>query len=622
MSKHVLMAAACLLMSLLIVSPSRAADPAGGFEHFITRDGDVLKDGDQVYRFIGVNMPGLNLPYDYFYGIDERMILPTPWEQEDGFKTMQRMGVTCVRTWNLSIAAPGEKNAERFKCVLGPGQFNEKAFVAMDHMMALANKYQVRVIFSLTADHGDFLGGVGEYTAHRGKPRKAFFTDPQLKDDYKATVKHVLTRRNTVTGVRYADDKAILAWQFGNEMERTRPGEEIQRAWQAEMAAYMKSLDPNHLVAYGRRFFPDKPDPNIDIVDYHYYGGDWLQKIKDHLAKTKGKRPFLIGEFGLESNPKKVDEFLDAVVDSDVAGAMIWSMYFHHRDGGFWHHGIITQEGAKSYHWPGFETGAKVHEREIMQSMREHAFAIRGMKTPPIQAPEAPQMLPFDDMALFSWRGAAGASSYIIQRAPKAAGPWNTIAENVIDSTPCYRPLFADAAARPGQSWCYRVIAVNTGGRSEPSNVIGPVKIQHAVLADEMKTLDLAAAHSPGLKAVDKDNYHFAEHFYRAEGKAGDWLTYAAPEGLTLSTFDISVWNCPETPGLRVLVSADGENWRDVTPEPTVRHLTPYYPHGKWKNMKASEQRLQSTDMPSGMRQIKLQWPADAMLDRVELSFR
>lgn len=604
------------------VQQASAQDDHAGFVHFITRQGDRLMDGNHEFRFIGTNMPGLDLPYDYFYGISERMVLPTPWEQEDGFKTMARMGYSCVRTWNLPIASVGEKEAERYKFVLGPGQFNEQAFVAVDHLFALANKYRIRVIFSLTADAGDFLGGVEEYAAHRGKPRAAFFSDPQIKADYKATLRHVLTRRNTVTGVPYAEDKAVLAWQFGNEMDRTKPGEEIQRAWQAEMAAFIKSLDKNHLVAYGRRFFPAEPDPNVDIIINHYYGGDWLQKLEADQKKTKGKRPFVIGEFGLESNASKVATFLDAVVESDVSGALLWSTYFHHRDGGFWHHGIITQDGAKSYHWPGFETGNKVQERQLLDAMRDHAFAIRGLAVPTVIAPEAPILLPFEETALFSWRGSAGAAGYDIERAADAAGPWMTIAENVADTVPCYRPLFADSSARPGETWFYRVIAKNDGGKSAPSNVVGPVSIRRAVLVDEMKDFELSADRSKGLKLVDKDNYHFAEHYYRVSGTAGDWLVYKAPNGLALSDLDLSVWNPARTPGLKVLVSTDGQNWQDVTPPPEVVDYKPYYARAQWAKIRATEHRLQSDRLPKGMRLVKLEWPSEALLDRVELRFR
>lgn len=597
-------------------------DAESGFRNFITRDGDRLMDGDREFRFIGANMPGLNLSYDYFYGIPERMVLPTPWEQEDGFKTMARMGFTCVRTWNLPIARVGEPGAERYKYVLGTGRFNDQAFVTIDHMLDLANKYRIRIIFSLTADHGDFLGGVEEYAAHRGKPRAAFFSDPQIMKDYKATLRHVLTRRNSVTGMPYFDDKSILAWQFGNEMDRTKPGDDIQAAWQAEMAAYIKSLDSNHLIAYGRRFFPAEPDPNIDIIVNHYYGGDWLQKLREDRQKTKGKRPLIVGEFGLEPDAAKVATFLDAVVDSDVSGALLWSMYFHHRDGGFWHHGIITQDGAKSYHWPGFDTGAKVQERQLLAAMRNRAFKIRGLTPPLITTPEAPTLLPFADAAQFSWRGSAGAAAYDIQRAPAKDGPWTTIAADVQDTVPCYRPLFADSSARPGETWFYRVIAKNGGGVSNPSNVVGPVEIHHTVLTDEMKTLDLAADHSVGLELVDRDNYHFAEHYYRVSGQHGDWMTYVVPDGLELDGFSLSIWNASETPGLRVLVSASGNDWRDVTPAPNVVDYKPYYARGQWATIRATEHRLASDDLPPGLRQIKLQWPAAALLDHVEVRFR
>ena len=613
----------CTLALLVAISSGAEENPgAVPFQHFITRDGDRLMDGEKEFRFIGANFPGLNLPYDYFFGIPERMILPTPWEQEDAFKTMRQMGLTGIRTWNLSIALPGEKGAENFKCVLGPGEFNEVAFVAIDHMLALANQYGVRIIFSLGADHGDFLGGVGEYAAHRGKPRAAFFSDPQIKDDYKATVRHVLTRKNTVTGVLYSDDKSILAWQFGNEMDRTKPGEDIQRAWQAEMAAFITELAPNQLIAYGQRFFPETPDPNIDIIVRHYYGGDWTKNIVEDMAKTRGKRPFIVGEFGLEADPARIAAMLDGAIEHGASGALIWSMFFHHRDGGFWHHGVITQDGAKAYHWPGFDTGAKMNEREVMQILRDRAFKIRGLTTPPVAPPEAPELLAFSKRALFSWRGSAGAAKYDIQRSPSAEGPWKTIAAGVADSSPCYRPLFADTAARPRDRWCYRVIAKNAGGDSPPSNIVGPVNIEQAVLADEMRTLDLASGHSEGLELMDTTPFYFAEHYYRVKGKQGDWLTYDAPRGLAIETFDISVWNASGIPGVHVLLSADGENWLNATPKPEIVEYQPYYPHGKWAKIRATEHRLHLDGIPKGAHYLKILWPSESLLDRVELRFQ
>jgi endo-1,4-beta-mannosidase len=224
-------------------------------------------DGDREFRFIGANMPGLVVPYDFTLRQPERMTLPTPWEIDDAMKTLARLGMRVVRTWNLPMRGPDEA-PQPWHYVLAPGQFNEAAFRTIDHTLALANKHGVRVMLCLSAGSGDYLGGIGTYAAHRGRKREDFWTDPQLREDYKTTVRYVLSRVNTVTGVPYKDDKAILAWQFGNEMWSA------QTNWLSEMAAYMKSLDPSHLVSETRHspaFAEQLIDPNIDLLTRHYY---------------------------------------------------------------------------------------------------------------------------------------------------------------------------------------------------------------------------------------------------------------------------------------------------------------------------------------------------------------
>ncbi|MCX7887988.1 MAG: hypothetical protein N3B01_12145, partial [Verrucomicrobiae bacterium] len=346
----------------LLLTPSAGA---GGFEHFITRKGNKLYDGDKEFRFMGANMPGLVLPYDWTLYLPERMRLPTPWEQEDGFKTLDQMNLRVVRTWNLPIRDPKE-GPKTWHYVLGPGRFNESAFKCLDHLLALANKYKVRIIFDFTAEAGDFLGGISQYAAHRGKTRKEFYTDRQIKEDYKATLRYVITRKNTLTGIRYCEDKAILAWQFGNEMS-SAPDD-----WLREMAAYIKTLDPNHLVAETRHV-PGHPllvDPNIDLLTRHLYGdyprveAGWINAIRKEIDQLNGQRPLFIGEFGPYIDGKmfthdnvvaKLREFLDYVISEPaIPGALIWSMYFHHQEGGFYWHQLMTCPAVWSYHWPGF----------------------------------------------------------------------------------------------------------------------------------------------------------------------------------------------------------------------------------------------------------------------------
>ena len=130
-----------------------------------------------------------------------------------------------------------------FVHVRGPGEFNEEGFRALDKVIEIAHRKGIRVIIPLVDQH-KWWGGIGEYAAFRGKPADAFWTDRQIIDDFKATVRYLITRKNTYTGVAYRDEPAIFGWETGNEIDSTPE-------WTREIAAYIKQLDPNHLVIDG-----------------------------------------------------------------------------------------------------------------------------------------------------------------------------------------------------------------------------------------------------------------------------------------------------------------------------------------------------------------------------------
>ena len=80
-----------------------------------------------------------------------------------------------------------------------------------------------------------------------------------------------MTRTNTVTGVRYSDDKSVLCWETGNEIASPP-------AWTREIAHYIKSLDTNHLVMDGFNASELRNEsleiPDVDIVTTHHYPGN------------------------------------------------------------------------------------------------------------------------------------------------------------------------------------------------------------------------------------------------------------------------------------------------------------------------------------------------------------
>jgi hypothetical protein len=619
-----------LLLGWLVDAEAAPPPRPGGFDCFITRRGDRLYEGETEFRFIGANMPGLILPYDYTLALPGRMTLPTAWEQEDAFKTLRLMNARVVRLWNLPIRDPvkhANDGPMTWHHVQGPGRFNEESFVGVDRLLALAHRYGIRVMFDLTADYGDYLGGVGTYAAHRGKKREEFWTDPQLKADYQGTLRYVLGRTNTLTGVAYRDDPAILAWQFGNEMQRA------PTAWLSEMAAYLKRLDPQHLVAETRHMstLPQVIDPNIDLYTRHYYpedqygGQDWAAACRRDAAELRGRRPYFVGEFGpyvdgrnstRENVVGRVSAFLDAVVATEnVSGALLWSMYFHHRDGGFYWHQIFTYPSVWAYHWPGFPSADEQQELGILSAWRAAAFRIEGKPVPPVPVPEAPELLPCDTVPLLSWRGSAGASGYDVERAPAPGGPWVVLVRNLADADLAYRPLFSDVAARAGQTWFYRVIARNASGASAPSNVVGPVRVKRVCLVDELQDFSQVQARSDGLTVSNVYNALFAESLWRAKGEARDWIRYRVEQPMEM--VKVAAFLPPEARELEFRVSVDGRAFLALTPERREAKL-PGLPGGPARGQSRRWVEYEAA-VPPGHRHLEILWNGPAEIDRVEI---
>ena len=148
-------------------------------------------------------------------------------------------------------------------------------------------------------DQWSWWGGIAEYAGFRGKTADAFWTDPQVVADFKQTIAYVLNRKNTLTGVVYKDDPAVLAWETGNEL--SNPPE-----WRRDIAAYIKSIDPKHLVIDGlhagsRGIALDAlDDPNIDIISTHHYpdsGANMVDAIADARRIVGSRKAYLVGEY-------------------------------------------------------------------------------------------------------------------------------------------------------------------------------------------------------------------------------------------------------------------------------------------------------------------------------------
>jgi mannan endo-1,4-beta-mannosidase len=531
------------------------------YTKFVNRNGDKLLDENGELRFISFNIPDLhyiedNMPFTQM----NPWRLPNEFEIADALEAVRQMGGQVVRIYCLSVRVSGEdSNIPRH--IIGPGQFNEKAFEALDMVLAVANRKGIRIIIPFI-DNWKWWGGIEAAAAFRNKKPQDFWTDPQLFEDYKKIVNFVINRTNSVTGVKYRDDKAVFAWETGNELV-------CPHEWTTKAAAYIKSLDNNHLVLDGFHTtnLRDESiqDENIDIVTTHHYSKnpkETINQIKNNMAKARGKKPYFVGEFGFIPTDA-VQSVLQTVMEEGVSGALIWSLRFRSRDGGFyWHSEPYGGDLFKSYHWPGFASNAAFDETGLLKLMCDKAFDIRGIPAPPIEKPAPPVLLDIKDVAAISWQGSAGARSYIVERTENKDGPWLPVKCNISDAALQYRPLFNDTSVEIGKSYYYRVIAYNPAGFSKPSDVIGPVSVSYKTLVDEMQDMQLIHEHSGNLSLQVKQARNFKEDAHRLKGTPGDYIIYEIES--PVNSWKVYSFFQKDISNFKFSVSADGRDFEQV----------------------------------------------------------
>lgn len=271
---------------------------------------------------------------------------------DDVLESASQLGLPVMRIWafidvgsldgqvsSVDSGGDGKKDGVYFQYwdpKLQRPQYNEteSGLVHLDYALAKASTLGLKIVMVLTNNWRDF-GGMDQYLQWYGRTKHhEFYTAPEVKRAYKDWIAHLIGRKNTVNGLSYRDDPAIFAWELGNEprCKGTGPGSPgwttaTIPTWADEMARYIKSLDPNHMVSVGDEGFlngggehwaykaNDGVDheaitavPDVDFGTFHMYPEDWgtgldwgKRWIVDHerVARRLGK-PTVLEEYGVK----------------------------------------------------------------------------------------------------------------------------------------------------------------------------------------------------------------------------------------------------------------------------------------------------------------------------------
>jgi len=469
------------------------------FTTFVVRRGDRLMEGDREFRFFGLAAPNVQQNESQLRR-DMVNRFPDEFEIRDLFSGIQRTGGLATRTFTLSVSAPADSGVPVY--IPARRTYNEEAFRCLDRVVALAHEYNIRLIIPLIASQSfRTIRGVDEFAALAGKPPGSFWTDEEVKADFRHLLSYIVARRNSVNGRLYRDEPAILAWQLGNEFgsyagDRNLPYDVWSPrilSWCIEMAAYLRSIDQNHLVmeAGGADRKALLEDPHIDIISDHLYeywnrlgGKPWILGpiAHDSREECRGKKPLVVDEFGLGST-ENLTALMDTIRASGISGGLLWSIRSHRRDGGWYYH---NEGGTRvnSFHVPGFSDGFQYDETRMLDILRVKAFAIRGIRSAePAKPAPVPELIARGGG--FTWRGSAGARYYTIERAESPGGTWRVLAtgleDSVIGDVALFEPgpeaseplvLYYDQTREKGTAYRYRIKAVNEAGETDYSPVV------------------------------------------------------------------------------------------------------------------------------------------------------
>jgi mannan endo-1,4-beta-mannosidase len=363
MGKRTLLIAAPLLLlgaAILFAAQLRSGAPTRGF---VTVRGARFFVDSRPFRFVGANVAVI-------YGNEERAFMP------DTMREAARTRVSVVRIWafgesgaddgaNSGVARNDWLKLNPFR--RGADDWNEEAFKSLDRAIAEAGRNNLRVQICLTNWWRD-TGGVVRYLRWAGLPDAAdetkpfgidveramlFYTDEKARELYRAHVRKVVGRRNTVTGVLYRDDPVIMSYELMNEAQAVTGRYRERRAWVDEMSRYVKLLDPNHLVAPGtwgyrtaserREWLAEHALASVDFCDVHVYPRDDLDSYLDSpealrkfvenraAASFSIKKPLVFGEFGMApegyqgfSQLEWYRAYFESVARAGLSGAMFW----------------------------------------------------------------------------------------------------------------------------------------------------------------------------------------------------------------------------------------------------------------------------------------------------------
>ncbi len=269
---------------------------------------------------------------------------------------LKSKGITNIRV-AAAVEGSGQINGvQRVENTLQTkqGVFDTNVLKGLDVLLTELGKRKMKAVLFLS-NNWEWTGGFLQYLNWNGLiadsivKRKLgwdelrdyvskFYSCESCKAAYAAQVTLILNHTNSITGKKYKEDAAIMAWELANEPRPMRPSAiDAYEKWISSAAALIKSIDKKHLVTTGCEgdqgtesmevFKAIHADKNIDYATIHIWPKNWgwfkdtsiaanfdkvvtntTAYINKHIeAARQLNKPLVVEEFGLPRDGQSFD---------------------------------------------------------------------------------------------------------------------------------------------------------------------------------------------------------------------------------------------------------------------------------------------------------------------------
>ncbi|HLP15032.1 MAG TPA: mannanase [Bacteroidota bacterium] len=317
--------------------------PFSEHEGYVKVQGSHFTLNDRPYYYAGTNL---------WYGA----YLGSPGATGDRprlkreLDSLSELGVT-----NLRILA-GSEYSHKIRSVKpailrSPESVDDSLLLGLDFVLAEMAKRKMKAVLYLT-NYWEWSGGMSQYVAWADSTptldpevdgwakfmnySAGFYRNEKANALFRAYVKRIVTRVNTFNGRMYMHDPSIMSWQLANEPRPGTDGPEGEAnipsysRWIDQTAAYLHSLDTNHLVSSGNEglagsvlsqecYLTAHASRSIDYLTMHVWPLNWgwfdpkrfeqtlpssqekaIAYIGKHLGYARAlNKPIVLEEFGL-----------------------------------------------------------------------------------------------------------------------------------------------------------------------------------------------------------------------------------------------------------------------------------------------------------------------------------